>query len=61
VSAIDRSPPAEPSREPRIEIVHESLLTKWPRLERWRTQDAEETRARDGRANTPLASSRRPK
>ena len=25
----------------RIEIVHESLLTHWPRLVRWRTQDAD--------------------
>jgi hypothetical protein len=24
----------------RIEIVHESLLTKWPRLVHWQTQDA---------------------
>ncbi len=37
-------------REPeqrRIEIVHESLLTKWPRLVRWQTQDAEGVQLRD--------------
>jgi len=27
--------------ERRVEIVHESLLSKWPRLVHWRTQDAE--------------------
>ena len=31
----------------RIEIVHESLLTHWPRLVRWRTQDADGARLRD--------------
>ena len=31
----------------RLEIVHESLLTKWPRLLRWRTQDAEGAQLRD--------------
>ncbi len=31
----------------RIEIVHESLLTNWPRLVRWRTQDAEGAQLRD--------------
>jgi WD40 repeat protein len=31
----------------RIEIVHESLLTHWPRLERWRTQDEEGALLRD--------------
>ena len=36
----------------RIEIVHESLLTHWPRLERWRTQDA------DGRARSATSSGR---
>jgi WD40 repeat protein len=32
---------------PRIEIVHESLLTHWPRLERWLAQDAEGALLRD--------------
>ena len=31
----------------RIEIVHESLLTAWPRLVRWRTQDEEGAQLRD--------------
>jgi WD40 repeat protein len=31
----------------RIEIVHESLLTQWPRLERWLAQDAEGALLRD--------------
>ncbi|MGE5177567.1 MAG: protein kinase domain-containing protein [Bacteroidota bacterium] len=33
--------------EHRIEIVHESLLTNWPRLVRWRTQDADSAQLRD--------------
>jgi WD40 repeat protein/tRNA A-37 threonylcarbamoyl transferase component Bud32 len=31
----------------RLEIVHESLLTDWPRLSRWRDQDTEGARLRD--------------
>ena len=31
----------------RVEIVHESLLTHWPRLARWRTQDADGAQLRD--------------
>jgi len=31
----------------RVEIVHESLLTHWPRLVHWRTQDAEGALMRD--------------
>ena len=30
-----------------VELVHESLLTAWPRLVRWQTQDAEGTQLRD--------------
>ena len=30
-----------------VEIIHESLLTSWPRLVGWRTQDAESARLRD--------------
>ena len=30
-----------------VEIIHESLLTAWPRLVRWRTQDADGTQLRD--------------
>ena len=42
-----------PSIEPdatsrrRIEIVHESLLTSWPRLVRWQTQDQDGAQLRD--------------
>jgi WD40 repeat protein len=31
----------------RVEIIHESLLTSWPRLVRWRTQDADNAQLRD--------------
>ena len=31
----------------RVEIVHESLLTSWPRLVRWQTQDADGALLRD--------------
>ncbi|MCK5378831.1 MAG: winged helix-turn-helix domain-containing protein, partial [Acidobacteria bacterium] len=31
----------------RVEIVHESLLTTWPRLVRWQTQDADAVQLRD--------------
>ena len=31
----------------RVEIIHESLLAAWPRLVRWRDQDAEGARLRD--------------
>jgi WD40 repeat protein len=31
----------------RVEIVHESLLTAWPRLVRWQTQDADGAQLRD--------------
>jgi hypothetical protein len=36
----------QPSRH-RVEIVHESLLTRWPRLVRWQTQDADAALLRD--------------
>jgi WD40 repeat protein len=41
--------PEEGDTEPRrrIEIIHESLLTAWPRLVRWCTQDADSARLRD--------------
>jgi WD40 repeat protein/predicted Ser/Thr protein kinase len=35
------------TRHRRLEIIHESLLTAWPRLARWRDQDAEGARLRD--------------
>lgn len=31
----------------RIEIIHESLLSAWPRLMRWQTQDADSAQLRD--------------
>jgi WD40 repeat protein len=44
--------PSEPSLaltsgSHRIEIVHESLLTAWPRLVRWQTQDEDSAQLRD--------------
>ena len=35
------------TRQRRLEIIHESLLAAWPRLARWRDQDAEGARLRD--------------
>ena len=35
------------SHHRRVEIVHESLLTHWPRLVRWQTQDADGAQLRD--------------
>jgi len=35
------SPDERVAPERRVEIVHESLLSAWPRLVRWRTQDAD--------------------
>jgi WD40 repeat protein len=32
---------------PQVEIVHESLLSAWPRLVRWQTQDADGAQLRD--------------
>jgi DNA-binding winged helix-turn-helix (wHTH) protein/WD40 repeat protein len=36
---------SEPTR--RVEIIHESLLSNWPRLVGWRSQDADSARFRD--------------
>jgi DNA-binding winged helix-turn-helix (wHTH) protein/WD40 repeat protein len=41
----DEQPGAVSAR--RVEIIHESLLTNWPRLVRWRSQDADAARFRD--------------
>ena len=41
------TPEVPVSGRQRIEIVHESLLTHWPRLVRWRTQDADGAQLRD--------------
>jgi len=35
------------SNHHRVEVVHESLLTSWPRLVRWQTQDADAIQLRD--------------
>ncbi len=42
-------PPTDEGGEPhhRIEIVHESLLARWPRLVRWQRQDADSAQMRD--------------
>jgi WD40 repeat protein/DNA-binding winged helix-turn-helix (wHTH) protein len=37
----------QPRSRRRVEIVHESLLTAWPRLVRWQTQDADGAQLRD--------------
>jgi hypothetical protein len=37
----------EESGRTRVEIIHESLLTAWPRLVRWQTQDQEGAQLRD--------------
>ena len=34
-------------RSERIEVIHEALLTSWPRLVRWQREDAEGARLRD--------------
>ncbi len=39
-------PEGEPARQ-QVEIIHESLLTAWPRLVRWQTQDADGAQLRD--------------
>jgi WD40 repeat protein len=41
--------PAQEGEKPRrrIEIIHESLLSVWPRLVRWQTQDADSAQLRD--------------
>ena len=37
----------EGERRQQVEIIHESLLTAWPRLVRWQTQDADGAQLRD--------------
>lgn len=41
--------PAAEGEKPktRVEIIHESLLTSWPRLVRWQTQDVDSAQLRD--------------
>jgi len=44
-SGVDDGAEMESCR--RVEIVHESLLSSWPRLVRWQTQDADAAQFRD--------------
>jgi WD40 repeat protein/predicted Ser/Thr protein kinase len=37
----------ENSSSSRVELIHESLLSAWPRLVRWQSQDADSARLRD--------------
>jgi hypothetical protein len=47
LTSFETPPDQGDARHPRLEIVHESLLVTWPRLARWRDQDAEGARLRD--------------
>jgi len=48
LTSFEVTDPNDPStRRQRVEIVHESLLTKWPRLVRWQSQDADGALLRD--------------
>ena len=46
LTAYESSDEEGPSRQS-VEIAHESLLTQWPRLARWRSQDADRDTLRD--------------
>jgi len=46
VSAYEHDGHDGPAHQ-RVEIVHESLLSAWPRLVRWQTQDADGSQLRD--------------
>ncbi len=46
LTAYETNPDADRSRR-RVEIAHESLLSAWPRLVRWRTRDADAAQLRD--------------
>jgi WD40 repeat protein/predicted Ser/Thr protein kinase len=39
--------PGDGGSRQEVEIIHESLLSHWPRLERWQTQDADGAQLRD--------------
>jgi WD40 repeat protein len=47
LTSFEPSSEEESTGRGRLEIVHESLLVTWPRLARWRDQDAEGARVRD--------------
>jgi WD40 repeat protein len=42
-----RAGEGEEASRHRVEIIHESLLSAWPRLVRWQTQDADSAQLRD--------------
>ena len=46
LTTFERETDGEEARH-RVEIIHESLLSSWPRLVGWRTQDADSARLRD--------------
>ncbi len=46
LTAYDR-PDESGERHQQVEIIHESLLSNWPRLVRWQTQDADGAQLRD--------------
>jgi hypothetical protein len=47
LTSFERAREGSGERRLEIEIVHESLLTAWPRLVRWQTQDADGAQLRD--------------
>jgi WD40 repeat protein len=47
LTSFDSPPEQGATSQRRLEIIHESLLTAWPRLARWRDQDTEGARLRD--------------
>ncbi|MGB5659875.1 MAG: hypothetical protein WBO54_10380, partial [Thermoanaerobaculia bacterium] len=47
LTSYDVAGTQEEERRTRIEIIHESLLSNWPRLARWRIQDADSAQLRD--------------
>jgi hypothetical protein len=46
LTSYERADEAGESRQ-QVEIIHESLLSAWPRLVRWQTQDADGAQLRD--------------
>jgi serine/threonine protein kinase/WD40 repeat protein len=47
LTSFDSPSNNEGTNKRRVEIIHESLLTAWPRLIRWQTQDADSAQMRD--------------
>jgi len=52
LTSFEASATRDENSRSRVEISHESLITNWPRLVKWQTQEAESSRFRDqlGRA-----------